>query len=61
MVTDCILREGKCNRGQQRVKWANDIRKLTGMRWLQLTQNWVNWGREREEYLMRKGGEVGWQ
>lgn len=50
-----IPREGKCGRGQQKVRWGDEIKKFAGIDWLQLAQDWDNWRSMGQEPLSCSG------
>ncbi|MCJ3464060.1 hypothetical protein LNY58_26610, partial [Klebsiella pneumoniae] len=52
-ATEWIPREGKRNRGRQKVRWSDEIKKFAGIKWNQLAQDRVDWRSLGEAFVLQ--------
>ena len=52
-LTEWIPRDGKRNKGRQRSRWADELRKFAGLGWHRLTGDRREWKRKCEAFVLQ--------
>ena len=52
-LTEWIPRDGKRNKGRQRIRWVDELRKFAGLGWQRQTRDRQEWKRKREAFVLQ--------